>query len=351
MDNLEQGKNTGVILEVRPTDYVAGSSTGLPYEVRIESGDWEAYKPTDEWQRFKKGNNLGYDTNSCVTFSALNCVEIQVYYLIKNKLLSDDKIQSLKDLGYIDENGRPNFNDWFTAVMSGTTDNGNSIQNVWDSIRKDGLLPQKEGYTPNDFNTRTDYLSSKPTQDQKDKAKKILDIIDIKYEWINKSDVAKHLKQAPLHILTPTCGSWNTKPPTIISDCGVLTVNHATTNIGQVDGKYHKDLDHYEPFIKYLDWNYFIPYSVKGLVTPKTKFTFTKDLYMGITDTEVKELQKWLNNNGYPIAVSGAGSKGNETNYFWTLTKNALIKFQKANNIVPAEGYFGRLTRAKIATL
>jgi len=81
------------------------------------------------------------------------------------------------------------------------------------------------------------------------------------------------------------------------------------------------------------------------------KFTFTKDLYLGVKDPEVKELQKFLNNNGFSVAQSGAGSKGNETDYFWHLTKDALIKFQKANNIVPAEGYFGRLTRAKINQL
>jgi hypothetical protein len=39
-----------------------------------------------------------------------------------------------------------------------------------------------------------------------------------------------------------------------------------------------------------------------------------------------------------------------ETDVFGALTRAALARFQAANNIVPAAGYFGPLTRAFIAT-
>jgi hypothetical protein len=81
---------------------------------------------------------------------------------------------------------------------------------------------------------------------------------------------------------------------------------------------------------------------------PKSTFKFTKDLWIGMTDNEVKELQKYLNNNGFPVSMSGAGSKGKETNFFGTLTKNALVRFQKANRISPAVGYMGKITRGFI---
>ena len=73
---------------------------------------------------------------------------------------------------------------------------------------------------------------------------------------------------------------------------------------------------------------------------------FPKDLKMGETDPEVRSLQQYLNAHGFIVAAGGAGSPGNETDYFGTATKAALIKFQKANNISPAVGYFGPLTRA-----
>jgi hypothetical protein len=77
-------------------------------------------------------------------------------------------------------------------------------------------------------------------------------------------------------------------------------------------------------------------------------FVFNHDLKIYNVGSEVKELQKFLNNNGYPVAKSGAGAKGKETTKFGIATKNALIKFQQANGIKPAVGYFGSITRSVV---
>lgn len=77
----------------------------------------------------------------------------------------------------------------------------------------------------------------------------------------------------------------------------------------------------------------------------QTKFTFTKNLKLGMRDEQVKKLQQFLNSNGYPISKSGIGSLGKETTYFGIATRNALIKYQLANKIKPAVGYFGPVTR------
>ncbi len=73
--------------------------------------------------------------------------------------------------------------------------------------------------------------------------------------------------------------------------------------------------------------------------------TFRKDLKFNMVDSDVKELQKFLNKSGYPVSRFGAGSKDRETNIFGLATKNALIKFQKAKKISPASGFFGPATR------
>ncbi len=75
------------------------------------------------------------------------------------------------------------------------------------------------------------------------------------------------------------------------------------------------------------------------------RFIFKKNLSSGMVGNDVKELQKFLNASGYAIAKSGAGSPGRETTRFGSATKTALIKFQKANKIHPANGSFGPLTR------
>ena len=70
-----------------------------------------------------------------------------------------------------------------------------------------------------------------------------------------------------------------------------------------------------------------------------------RDLKFGTIGADVKELQKYLNNNGSPLAQTGFGSSGNETNYFVNLTKNALIKFQQNNKISATVGFFDLATR------
>lgn len=74
-------------------------------------------------------------------------------------------------------------------------------------------------------------------------------------------------------------------------------------------------------------------------------YLFTRDLHIGMKGEDVKELQKYLNNQGFSLAESGPGSVGSETLYFGLLTQSALAKFQEAHQIYPSVGYFGILTR------
>lgn len=85
--------------------------------------------------------------------------------------------------------------------------------------------------------------------------------------------------------------------------------------------------------------------------TTTTSYTFTRDLGWGMQGEDVRELQKFLNANGFPVGETSAGSLGNETDWFGSATQAALANFQAANGIVPAVGFFGPLTRAKIAEL
>jgi len=78
------------------------------------------------------------------------------------------------------------------------------------------------------------------------------------------------------------------------------------------------------------------------------KYNFNRDLKTGMTGDDVRELQRYLNNNGYVLAKTGPGSAGQETKKFGRATREALIKFQKANKINPAVGYFGTITRKAV---
>jgi len=71
------------------------------------------------------------------------------------------------------------------------------------------------------------------------------------------------------------------------------------------------------------------------------KFIFNKNMKLGDSNSDVKELQKRLNELGFTVSESGAGSKGNETDYFGFKTRQALAKFQVANGISLTESVFG----------
>jgi hypothetical protein len=78
---------------------------------------------------------------------------------------------------------------------------------------------------------------------------------------------------------------------------------------------------------------------------------FNTNLVVGAIDKEIKTLQQFLNKKGFIISTTGPGSIGNETMKFGPATKAALIKFQKANNISPATGFFGPITRALVNSM
>ncbi|MBI4919701.1 peptidoglycan-binding protein [Candidatus Azambacteria bacterium] len=82
-----------------------------------------------------------------------------------------------------------------------------------------------------------------------------------------------------------------------------------------------------------------------------TACTFTKNLYLRVSDPQVKCLQQYLNGAGYPVSASGVGSAGSETNYYGAKTKAAVSKWQAANAVSPATGYFGSISRAKYSAV
>lgn len=88
------------------------------------------------------------------------------------------------------------------------------------------------------------------------------------------------------------------------------------------------------------------PQPIVSTTTPS--YNFLRNLQLGARGEDVKALQIYLNQAGFIVSLSGAGSAGQETNYFGPATQAALIKFQKTNNISPALGFFGKITRAFI---
>ena len=73
----------------------------------------------------------------------------------------------------------------------------------------------------------------------------------------------------------------------------------------------------------------------------KENFMFNQDLYLGIQNSDVNKLQEFLKSKGYFPNIK-------TTDYFGNITQQALIKYQKANNIFPQRGFCGIKTRTQI---
>lgn len=82
------------------------------------------------------------------------------------------------------------------------------------------------------------------------------------------------------------------------------------------------------------------------------RYEFGRDYKFGDRGIEeIRTLQKFLNFIGFTVSETGPGSKGRETAIFGYSTRNALIEFQRAYNITPAEGYFGPITRGVVNSI
>lgn len=77
--------------------------------------------------------------------------------------------------------------------------------------------------------------------------------------------------------------------------------------------------------------------TLNGQVLGVMSFNFLNDLYRGISNNDVKELQKVLIDEKFLTTPA--------TSYFGSITKTALMKWQTKNNII-ATGYFGVISRS-----
>ena len=86
---------------------------------------------------------------------------------------------------------------------------------------------------------------------------------------------------------------------------------------------------------------------------------FTRDLALGSRGEDVRNLQIFLNTQGFTVSNQGVGSKGNETDYFGPATHSAVIRFQnyyRDDILTPVglrsgTGYFGPSTMRKVNVL
>lgn len=217
----------GLIIKPRKSsDYVLGASP-LPFEVLQPSGDWSDFLPVKEIQ-----NLNGIETYACVVFTTLNCIEI----LIKRKYGIDT-----------------NWSERFLAALVDTSKGGSVPQDVFDYLRKVGLVPEaSHPFTPS-IDTVEEYFA--PISPKLfEVAREFLNEWDFKYEAVpnNPESISKALQSSPLLI---SVSAWFENNGLYFRPQG-MTDNHATTLVYESIGAYRRVFDSYDaPHIKDVEWS------------------------------------------------------------------------------------------------
>lgn len=221
-------KNFGLVLDKRrATDWQFGGVSGIENsEVLREDGQWDSYLPPYETQHFQY-----FDSMSCVSFSALNCVEALIYRKYDAQV---------------------NLSDRFTATVSGTTDKGNSFFNVAEAINKKGVVMEEDWPYLSHIKTRLDYFAEIPESVlAKGLESKKTFKINYEFVWDTPEKLMEALKYAPIQVgIYAYCGNDD-----IVARCDKQG-NHAIMLYGYKEGLYWKLYDHYENKFRKVAWDY-----------------------------------------------------------------------------------------------
>jgi hypothetical protein len=253
-----------------------GFVSPIKYEVRVSDADWSKY--FGHYQNQKWGQ---WDSNSCWCLGGvINCAEDQFEYLWKNGMFSKEAKDFFTNNGYIDEDGDFSFSERFLEILGGLKDNGGTIDYGWDLAQKYGFLPRSMLNYSHEraamWSNRQDFIADyfgkgNITQGMRDLAKQCLKYIKIEYQRIGttwktpeRQVIEAALRQAPISYGVPVAYPWNTEE---VKYDGTTNPAHVVEGYKiWKDGRY-ATFDQYEPHLKNLSANYYIPFITQGVVT------------------------------------------------------------------------------------
>lgn len=224
---------TGLRYDVpRTHDWRVGSTSPLIFNIIRDDGQWDDFLPEHEMQISKH-----FDSKACVTFSALNQIEILHKALYQEIYNGSDRA---------------------IAKLSGTTKEGNWLYRVADTIREYGIPSEsiypyprmQDGFDWDDFYKEVDL---EVINDGKEYKKKY----QLNYEFVpmvGADSIVEALKYTPLQVI----GAY---PSTQNAINGIIPqrsamIDHAFTIYGYDKGNYFKVLDHYTEQKKKVAWDY-----------------------------------------------------------------------------------------------
>lgn len=176
-------ENTGVLMGQRASDYVAGTTSPIPYQLRVVNGNWQPYA----WSKNKQWcwyNGQYVDQMSCVTHSMLTAIETQEFFLTGKQVKYSRR--------------------WI-AKLSGTTKQGNYQYLVADAIRNYGLVKEETYPTPDSYTWEQFYQDIPRGSLMYSEGSNWLKKWNFQYEFLSPTDpnLDYHLKHCPIQIVIP----------------------------------------------------------------------------------------------------------------------------------------------------
>lgn len=211
---------------IKETDYYLGGGFIGTKEIN-PLGDWTESLPQKEIQC---RDNV--ETMACTSFGTLNILETLISFLFK-----EDK----------------NFSERYTAILSDTTEQGNSPQKVVEAILSFGLIDE-EILPFTDIKSWDEYYSPKPMDKKYIRiGKKFLEEYNIKHEWVFKGGTVEEkqkaireaLKRSPVGV--SVC-AWVANEKGVYYKTGID--NHWTMCYGIDDSGDYKIYDSYDNTLK-----------------------------------------------------------------------------------------------------
>ncbi len=267
---------------------------GIPYEIRNPSGDWSAYFGQYESQRKE-----WWDTQSCWAYAGNETLEDQLEFLWKTNKFTKEDMDWFNSKGYIDEDGDFYLSRRWIPTLSGVKDNGNDEAEFWRLSAIHGAIPTK--MLP--YTNVTEYFDlTKITQEMRDLGQEFLKRVDIAYQELGTrwkgytlDQLRKGLLQSELQIGVPVPqdGSWNREK---VKWNGDKEPAHSVA-LYKVDEQadYFYPLfiyDQYNPMLKQLSRDYYVPLCTMGVVTAKNSQLIGPKLSIGVWQQFVDILRK-----------------------------------------------------------
>jgi hypothetical protein len=254
----------------------------IPEELR------DIYLPAGELQYGKE------DFSDCASRSPHNHLEAQLNYLYINNLLTYENKRWFEDQGYVNGSGYIELSDRFTAILSGTTRQGNSLKAPLESIRKNGVIPKSmlPAHPSMTFDQYHD--ASKITKAMRDLGIEFTRRFTVNYEQVHRSQISKALEKDMIGVAGY---AWPSKKNGVYPKTDE-TINHAFLLFGKPD---FEAFDNYtegiNDFTKTLAPDYvFWEYGYRIFISKETTYAQQLSLWQQLLDTlkrlfEVKKEQ------------------------------------------------------------